>query len=88
MPFGRYKPCLTPDRKKWVILDFGMDAYCTLPDESGNLLPLEWNTRPAAEAWLFQCYRAWGAGTVPAPEGWKPLRQGASPFDRGLHGYQ
>ncbi|MGK4909975.1 hypothetical protein [Streptomyces albus] len=71
---GRYKPVETPDRQRWVILDRAMDGYCTLPDahDPTTLLPLEWRTRQAAEAWLQRCYRAWQHGTVPAPAGWRP----------------
>lgn len=74
MQTGRYKPTPTPDRRRWVILDRAMDGYCTLPDtgDPTTLLPLEWRSREAAEAWLHQCYRLWQTGTVPAPPGWRP----------------
>lgn len=55
-PFCRY------DRPTFVILDKELSGYCTLPDGYGNLLPLEWTNRAAAEAWLNRCQRAWAAG--------------------------
>jgi len=92
MALGRYKPWLTPDRTKWVIFDWKLTEFCTLQDEYGNVLPLEWNTRPAAEAWLQQCYRTWwgweqtGSGRV--PDDWRPIAAEVSPWDRGyrFHG--
>ncbi|MCY0937782.1 hypothetical protein [Streptomyces sp. H34-S4] len=74
----------TPDRLRWVIYDSYMDGYCTLPDdvdaEYPNLLPLEWRTRAAAEAWLRRCYAKWGTGLVTPPWGWKPVPPVLSPY--------
>jgi hypothetical protein len=88
---SRYRPTLTPDRRHWVILDLAMWGYCTLPDSTDSpdghapsQLPLEWPSRAGAEAWLNQCYRLWGRGTVPAPDNWRPFRKPevpGSPFE-------
>jgi hypothetical protein len=85
----RYTPFLTPDRQRWVIFDWWLYGYCTLPDGNGNLLPLEWKTSAGAEAWLFRCRQLWGAGSVPAPDGWerKPEPIETSPWDRGIQFY-
>lgn len=79
---NRYAVTTTPDRTRYVILDRDLDGYCTLPDDGdpSTLLPLEWRSRPAAEAWLHQCFRAWQAGVVPAPERWRPLPHQPSPW--------
>lgn len=81
----RYRVTTLPgDHRKYAILDRDMWGFCTLPDdpnaEHPNLLPLEWNSRPAAEAWLHQCYRAWQNNTVPAPARWRPLPPAESPW--------
>lgn len=82
----RYIVTQTPDQRRWVILDLHMFGYCTLPDDPGNphpnLLPLEWSTRPAAEAWLNRCFNAWAKGIAPAPTGWRPLPYEPSPWAR------
>jgi hypothetical protein len=78
---SRYVITQLPDSsRKWAVLDRDLYGYCTLPDdpaaERPNLLPLEWNSRAAAEAWLFRCFQVWAAGLVPAPEGWRPWPPG------------
>lgn len=88
---NRYRVTLAADRRSWVILDLTSWGYCTLPDSTNSpdghapsQLPLEWSTRAGAEAWLHQCYRAWGRGSVPVPEGWRPLpapKLPGSPFE-------
>lgn len=72
---GRYTvtSLVTAERSKWIIYDTRLSAMCTLPDTDGYLLPLEWDNRPAAEAYLFSCFIAWACGTAPAPTGWKPV---------------
>jgi hypothetical protein len=79
---SRYHVTMTPDRRSWAILDRTLFGYCTLPDDGdpASLLPLEWKNRAAAEAWLNRCRMAWQAGTVPAPEGWRPLPPELSPW--------
>jgi hypothetical protein len=89
----RYTVTLTPDARRYGILDRDMYAYCTLMDESKNLLPLEWETKEAAQAWLNMCYRRWPIwegdrklhGLVPLR--WRPLPQDTSPWDRGVQFY-
>jgi hypothetical protein len=72
----RYVVTQAPGGTRWGIKDTRLDGFCTLPQSdtpkghAPALLPLEWNGRPAAEAWLYMCRVAWGAGYVPAPEGW------------------
>ncbi len=89
---GRYVPTMTPDRRKWVILDRELYGYCTLPDngDPSSLLPLEWNNRAGAEAWLRRCYRTWqtweGNGK-PVPQGWRPFKDTPNPFE-GFRPYQ
>ncbi|GAA0333028.1 hypothetical protein GCM10009540_60930 [Streptomyces turgidiscabies] len=87
---SRYVPTMTPDQRLWVILDLELWAYCTLPDKDdpSSLLPLEWNSRPAAEAWLQKCYQhwqSWEAKTNPrhkdVPLGWRPYRDIPSPWE-------
>lgn len=73
-PFCRY------DRPMYVILDLVMSGYCTLNDGHGNLLPLEWQNKSAAEAWLNRCYRAWASRAVPPPANWRPLPSEPSPW--------
>lgn len=77
----RYVVTQSPDMRRWAILDREWYAYCTLPDGFGNLLPLEWKLKPAAEAWLQQCYQAWSNGLVPAPANWQPHGPDVSPWD-------
>ncbi|MFE9381740.1 hypothetical protein ACFYMO_00665 [Streptomyces sp. NPDC007025] len=81
---SRYQVTMLPDRTHWVILDRALGGYCALPDDAKddhpNLLPLEWSSRPAAEAWLRKCFRAWGLGTVQPPRNWKPVSPGTSPW--------
>ncbi|MBB0242993.1 hypothetical protein FNQ90_02435 [Streptomyces alkaliphilus] len=82
---NRYSVTKSPwDSRQFVIFDRVMYGYCTLPDDATsdhpNLLPLEWSNEHAAEAWLQQCYQAWGSGRVPAPRGWQPLRYEPSPW--------
>lgn len=75
----RYKVTQLPDWSAWAILDLDAGAYCTLPDAEGphpNLLPVEFRTRAAAEAWLHRCYVAWQAELVPPPVNWRPLPPG------------
>jgi hypothetical protein len=81
----RYRITLTRDGRKFAILDREAYEYCALPADDGTLLPLEWPIRPAAEAWLQQCYRTWqtweGNGAGRAPKGWRPHRPELSPFE-------
>lgn len=81
---NRYVVISKPDQTGYVILDRELWGYCTLSDNSHptgpNLLPLEWRSRGAAEAWLHMCYRLWGNGEVLAPEGWRPFRKEESPW--------
>jgi hypothetical protein len=74
---SRYQIMQSTGPKPFVIYDNELDGYCTLPS-GRNLLPLEWRSRAAAEAWLTQCKVAWVAGIVPAPRRWRtwepPLR--------------
>jgi hypothetical protein len=83
----RYVVTQTPDQRRWGILDREWYGFCTLPDGNGNLIPLEWHGRSAAEAWLYTCRVAWGNGLVPAPEGWDEFRPEPSPWDRGVSYY-
>ncbi|GAA3877971.1 hypothetical protein GCM10023084_33630 [Streptomyces lacrimifluminis] len=82
---------MTPDHKRWVILDLQMWGYCTLPDDEdpATLLPLEWDSRAGAEAWLQSCYRRWSTweqqGAPPGsevPTGWRPHKDAPSPWER------
>lgn len=66
-------------------------GFCTLPDDNdpSTLLPLEWKSRAAAEAWLNQCYRIWysweqkRSRSVPAiPENWRKPKPTPSPWER------
>lgn len=70
------------DYLRWVILDKHLWGYCTLLGEGDNLLPLEWGSSTAAEAWLKTCHRLWAAGMVPAPDDWRPFRADVSPWLR------
>jgi hypothetical protein len=87
----RYHVTLTRDGRKFGILDREAYDYCGLPDEDGKVLPLEWQTRNSAEAWLQMCYRRWqawegnGRGTV--PKNWRPHTPEYSPWDRGFEFY-
>jgi hypothetical protein len=36
-----------------------MWADCALPNEDGELVPLEWNAAEQAQAWLQRCYLKW-----------------------------
>ena len=73
---GRYLVVKMQGRSRYVIFDRDLFGYCTLPDDTNaecpNLLPLDWKSRAAAQAWLGRCYLMWEAGSVPAPRGWKP----------------
>lgn len=80
---NRYEVTEPPERNgRWVILDRHMWGYCSLPaaqpgdGRTPDLLPLEWRSREAAEAWLNRCYLAWQRGVVPAPRQWRPLPPG------------
>lgn len=81
----RYRVVLTRNGQRFGILDREEYDYCGLATDDG-LVPLEWRTKPAAEAWLHKCYRIWqmwerdGAGTP--PKGWRPHQLRPSPFDR------
>ena len=77
---GRYLVTQLPDQSRWVILDRHMWGYCTLLDDNDNLLPLQWSSRAAAEAWLRDCYRRWGNGTIPAPSDWRERPPELSPW--------
>jgi hypothetical protein len=81
---SRYRVAETPDQRRWGILDLDLFAYCTLPDDPAadcpNLLPVEFRSKEAADDWMQRCYRQWEAGTVPVPEGWRPLPPEASPW--------
>jgi hypothetical protein len=81
----RYVVTTTPDQRMWGILDRHLYGYCTLPDGNGNFLPLEWQMREGAEAWLYKCRVAWGKDLVPAPEGWNALRPEPSPWDAAYY---
>lgn len=79
---SRYEARLIPGTKKWGVWDGEYQSFCTLPDkpwdgskeeEAPNLLPLEWNRRAGAQAWIFRCRLAWGSGSVPAPRNWAPV---------------
>lgn len=85
---GRYLPTLTPDQTKWVILDMETWGYCTLPDDDdpSSLLPLEWDSRAAAEGWLRNCYQQWfrwerngGASASMVPPRWRPYTPTLNP---------
>lgn len=73
----RYVVTQLPDKSAWVILDRFLYGYCALPDGKGNLLPLEWKIRAAADAWLYKCRLVWGSGRAPAPEGWSGQAEAA-----------
>jgi hypothetical protein len=88
----RYRVTLKPDGQRFGILDTDQYDYCALKDDKGAVVPLEWHTKPAAEAWLSLCYRRWRVweGTKDAarvPLRWRPLPAKASPFDRGYEFY-
>ena len=92
---GRYKVTETMDRRMFGILDLELWGFCSLVDENGESVRLEWYTKNGAQAWLNMCYRNWWdwsktADHVKVPDNWKPLvpRKEVSPFDRGFHGYQ
>lgn len=80
---GRYVPTRTPDQKKWVILDLDLPGYCTIPDKDdpSSLIPLEWDSRASAQAWLHKCYRHWAMWEVSpkrredVPLRWRPIRR-------------
>jgi hypothetical protein len=91
----RYRVTVTRDARKFGILDREAYDYCALVDEDGTVLPLEWQTRNSAEAWLNRCYQLWarweseGGGSsqgIP-PRGWRPAPTDISPFDRGIQFY-
>lgn len=84
----RYTPWLTRDTREWAILDWDMNALCTLPGENnGEPLPLRWRTKAAAAAWLQTCYLTWHlwerSGGGKPPEEWRPRRM-PSPYGNGL----
>ncbi|MCX4577955.1 hypothetical protein OHB41_33180 [Streptomyces sp. NBC_01571] len=86
---SRYCATMTPDRRNWVILDLEMWGYCTLKDEHDNLLPLEWRSKAAADAWLRACFQQWQRwemnGEGQAPTGWRPfIHPSLSPFQRHI----
>ncbi|MEW2498348.1 hypothetical protein AB0942_33170 [Streptomyces nodosus] len=87
----RYRVTTTPDGRRVGILDMELMGWCTLPDGHGNMIPLEWRARPAAEAWLYQCYRTWNAwegnGEGIPPKNWRRRLWEPSPFDRGMQFY-
>lgn len=74
---NRYEVTQTPERDRWVILDRRMWGYCALVDGE-TVMPLEWTSKAAGEAWLNKCYKLWEVGTVPAPQKWRPLQPGES----------
>ncbi|MEV4928059.1 hypothetical protein [Streptomyces roseoverticillatus] len=88
----RYSITKSPDGVRWVILDTALWGYCAMPDgtDGANLLPLEWKTRPAAEAWLNLCYRLWaawedrpkvgGQRLGPPPRNWRPRPESSAPW--------
>lgn len=82
----RYVVTQLPDQTRWVILDRWMFGYCTLLDDLGNLLPLEWRAREGAESWLYRCRVAWGSDLVPAPDGWREPAPEPSPWDAAYYG--
>jgi hypothetical protein len=87
----RYRIAPTRDAQKFGILDRETYEYCGLQNEDGDVVPLEWAIRAAAEAWLQRCYRTWqtwedtAAGI--APKGWRPHPPEVSPFDPGFKFY-
>lgn len=88
----RYRVTLTRNGQRFGILDTVEYDYCSLTADDGTSLPLEWHTKPAAEAWLHQCYRTWnawegnGEGTPPRQWRRRPPPD-ESPFDRGVRFY-
>lgn len=69
----RYLVKALPGHAGWGIVDTHIGgAYCALPpgEDSPLPAPLEWSSRHAAQAWLYQCRVAWAAGLVPVPKGW------------------
>ena len=83
----RYMPWQTGKEGAWVLLDWRLMDFCSLPKEGGGRIPLTWTNRAAALAWLQKCYGIWavwekdGGGEVPA--GWRPIKE-PSPYDCGL----
>lgn len=77
---GRYSVAFTPDRQRVGILDHYARDWCSLPDRDGQLRPLEWTSRAAADAWLTRCRRVWALGGAPAPKGWRPEPVDPSPW--------
>jgi hypothetical protein len=67
----RYVIRQTPD-KRWGIRDRLMAGagFCALPDDQGDMVPLEWDEPAGAQGWLYLCRLAWAADLVPAPNGW------------------
>jgi hypothetical protein len=84
---NRYRVTLTPDGRKFGILDRELYDYCGIPDGDGAVIPLEWTIKPAAEAWLQRCYRLWQAwednGAGVPPRKWRPRPEAVSPFNHG-----
>lgn len=89
----RYRVTLTPDGRVYGILDRDRYEYCGLPDEAGQVKPLEFPIRESAERWLSLCYRQWRAWEgIPkkradVPLRWRPLPPEPSPFDQGVQFY-
>ena len=85
-PFNRYKVTKGPDNLRWAILDMHLWEYCTLPDDSDpehfNLIPLEWERKEPADAWLRRCYSRWGRYPHLAPIDWKPKYEEG--YQRGM----
>lgn len=87
----RYTPFLTTDRD-WAIIDWQMNALCSLPpeEEGRRALPLRWNFRSQAVGWLQTCYLTWhlwegGDPGGEPPDGWRPRPwPSPSPYDCGL----
>jgi hypothetical protein len=87
----RYRITLTRDGQRFGILDREQYDYCSLKADDGTVLPLEWHTRPAAEAWLQDCFRIWNSwennGEGQPPKNWRRRPPEPSPFDRGMRFY-
>lgn len=74
----RYQVVQVYDSSLWGIMDMWLMGYCALPDNpppgcAPNMIPLEWHTPAAAEAWMTACRRLWASGAVPAPAGWEQI---------------
>lgn len=51
------------------VYDGYLADFCTLWEDDGTPLPLEWRTRESAQTWLGECRMAWLYGRAPEPEG-------------------